>query len=259
MSEILKNIPETVKIYEYLNPYSSREDVTKFVGGCVRDIILGIPIKDIDLATKLLPEKVIELLNQKKIKTSDHAIKFGVVSAEVNNLKFEITTLRQDLSSDGRYAKVAFTKDWNVDAERRDFTINSIYYSMNKNKKKDTFYDPYNGKNDLLNGKINFIKKPDISIEEDFVRALRYFRFFLQYSKSEHDPIVLDSIFKNKVNIRNISKNRMKLEMKKIVLTGSYKKLLNSESIKNFFYFIYPDSKELFCLEVEKAINFFDN
>ena len=258
MSNILEDIPEAVQIYEYLNPHFPKEESTKFVGGCVRDSISGFATEDIDLATKLLPEKVIEILNHKNIKTYNHAIKYGVVAAKVNNLKFEITTLREDLISDGRYAKVVFTKDWNTDAKRRDFTINAIYYGMNQNKKKDSLFDPYNGKIDLLNGKINFIKESNISIKEDFVRSLRYFRFFLKYSKFQHDPIVLNSIFNNKENIRNISKNRMKTEMKKIVLTGNYKKLLSSENIKNFFYFIFPKSYKFLHLEVEEAIHFID-
>ena len=124
MANNLIAIPEVKKIYELLNP---KPDLTRFVGGCVRDIILNDKIGDIDLATILNPEEVIINLQSNKIEFKKDAINFGVVTAIINNISFEITTLRQDLFPDGRYAKIVFTKDWKIDAQRRDFTINAIY------------------------------------------------------------------------------------------------------------------------------------
>ena len=127
----LNLIPEALEIYKLLNPTLDKNIHTKFVGGCVRDVILEQEIKDIDLATVLLPNKIIEVLNQNNIETKDSAINFGVVTAIINDIKFEITTLRQDLLPDGRYAKILFTDDWRLDANRRDFTINAIYCGWN--------------------------------------------------------------------------------------------------------------------------------
>ena len=131
MAMNLNLIPEALEIYKLLNPTLNKNIHTKFVGGCVRDVILEQEIKDIDLATVLLPNKIIEVLNQNNIETKDSAINFGVVTAIINDIKFEITTLRQDLLPDGRYAKILFTDDWRLDANRRDFTINAIYCGWN--------------------------------------------------------------------------------------------------------------------------------
>ena len=243
MLNIISNIPEAVKIYKLLNPLGSEENnSTKFVGGCVRDLILGHKIKDIDLATSFLPQEIIKILENENIKTNIKAINFGVVTAYINNYLFEITTLRKDLLQDGRYAKIEFIKDWKLDSQRRDFTINAIYCEINtKSNEGFQLFDPHNGKEDLINGKIKFIKNTKTSINEDYVRALRYLRFFYSYSSYEHDPYVLEQIFKNKDNIKNISQNRLKIELKKIIRINPRLKIEKNSLIKNFFSYIYPD------------------
>ena len=184
---------------------------------------------------------------------------FGLISAELNDVKFEITTLREDVKPDGRYAKIVFTNDWPLDAQRRDFTVNAIYYDMLQSEQNKCFFDPYNGKSDLLDGKINFIKNCEESINEDFVRVLRYFRFFLKYSKHEYNSNILNSFFQNKEKIKKIKSNRMKNELRKIVLTKNYRKILENENVREFFYFIYPDCEKFLPLDYEKALNFLDN
>lgn len=215
---------------------------TRFVGGCVRDILLKQDINDIDLATTFLPNEVVKILKNKNIKFIDLAAHFGVITAIVNNIKFEITTLRKDLLSDGRYAKIIFTDNWEVDARRRDFTINAIYYSLNSLKKNEIiFFDPFNGKEDLINGKIKFISDPEISIKEDYVRALRYFRFFFMYSKYDHDPQVLNLIFNKKEHVKKLSTNRLEKELRKIMSIINIKNILKqNKSTENFFNYIYP-------------------
>ena len=243
MLNIISNIPEAVKIYKLLNPLSSEENTsTKFVGGCVRDLILGHKIKDIDLATSFSPQKIVKILENENIKTNIKAINFGVVTAYINNYLFEITTLRKDLLQDGRYAKIEFIKDWELDSQRRDFTINAIYCEINtKSNEGFQLFDPHNGKEDLINGKIKFIKNAKTSINEDYVRALRYLRFFYSYSSHEHDPYVLEQIFKNKDNIKNLSQNRLKTELKKIIIINPKLKIEKNSLIKDFFSYIYPD------------------
>ena len=243
MANKLTTIPEAKIIYKLLNP---KPDLTRFVGGCVRDIILNHKISDIDLATILEPREVIKRLETKKIEFTTNAIKFGIVTVIINNLKFEVTTLRKDLFPDGRYAKIIFTKDWNIDAERRDFTINSIYCNwIHEEENIINFWDPYNGKKDLVEGRIKFIKSPEISIQEDFVRALRYFRFFYKYSKYPHDANLLNTIYKYKKNIKSISSTRLEKELKKILLINDPKKILQDKDVVDLFEYIYPGFDKL--------------
>ena len=247
MENLLYKIPEALRIYRLLNPKINDQDTcTQFVGGCVRDLILAHEIKDIDLATILEPDQVIDILSKENIKTNIKAKNFGVVTACINKHVFEITTLRKDLSPDGRYSKVEFIKDWNLDSQRRDFTINSIYCRFDsQDEQKILLFDPLNGRQDLLDGKINFISDAKISIQEDYVRALRYFRFFYMYSKCDHEPYILDQIFSNKEKIKKLSQNRLNLELKKIIFSKTGDKILNNSDVKNFFYYIYPNFFEI--------------
>ena len=255
MAMNLNLIPEALEIYKLLNPTLDKNIHTKFVGGCVRDVILEQEIKDIDLATVLLPNKIIEVLNQNNIKTKDSAINFGVVTAIINDIKFEITTLRQDLLPDGRYAKILFTDDWRLDANRRDFTINAIYCGWNNLiEKKIIYLDPFNGREDLINGKIKFISEPEISIKEDYVRALRYFRFFYAYSQHKHNARVLDFIFTSRESIKKLSNNRLKKELKKIILVKNSRQILEDANILDFFNFIYPGFGKILNLEENQAM-----
>ena len=138
-TKALENIKEARIIFACLNE-TGKEDQVKFVGGCVRKSISGEYIDDIDLATILEPNEVKERLNQENIKVIDTGSSHGTVTAIINNKKFEITTLRKDLSTDGRHAKVTFTSDWKEDAVRRDFTINAIYADI-----QGRIFDPLNG------------------------------------------------------------------------------------------------------------------
>ena len=133
-----------------------------------------------DFAVNLKPLECIDALKKHNIKYYETGIKHGTVTAVIENNKFEITSLRKDVFTDGRHAKVEFSNNWFEDASRRDFTINSIYSDINGN-----LYDPYNGKKDLENGEIKFIGNIEKRIKEDYLRILRYIRFFLNYSKKK--------------------------------------------------------------------------
>jgi tRNA nucleotidyltransferase/poly(A) polymerase len=160
--------------------------------GCVRKIINNEEVDDIDLAVNLSPNEVLEILNKNNIQFYETGIKHGTITAIIGNHKFEITSLRKDLNTDGRHAEVSFSKDWHEDVARRDFTINSIYADINGN-----LFDPFDGKEDLENGKINFIGDPEKRIKEDYLGILRYIRFFINYSKQPHDDKVQRLIKKN--------------------------------------------------------------
>ena len=165
----------------------------KLVGGCVRKLITEEKIDDMDIAINIEPEKIKKVLVEQKIKFVETGIKYGTITALINDFKFEITSLRKDLSTDGRHAKVEFTSNWEQDAQRRDFTINAIYSDIS-----GEVYDPLNGIEDLKNGIIKFIGDPNQRIQEDYLRILRYLRFYTQYNKNKfHDEIAIKAIKRN--------------------------------------------------------------
>ena len=187
----LKKKIEVTKIFDAINSFS-KDSEARYVGGCVRKIISKEEVDDIDLAVNLNPSEVCQCLKNNDIEYYESGILHGTVTAIINKHKFEITSLRQDVDTDGRHAKVEFSKNWKEDASRRDFTFNSIYADIDGN-----LFDPFDGKKDLENGKINFIGDADKRVKEDFLRVLRYVRFYLNYSKNKHDPEIIKIIKKN--------------------------------------------------------------
>ena len=147
-TKFLENIKEAQVIFSYLNEGKKKNEI-RFVGGCVRKAMCGEKVDDIDLATSLTPNEVKKILNEKKIKVIDTGILHGTITAILDKKKFEITTLRKDISTDGRHANVKFTTSWEEDSLRRDFTINSIYADI-----EGRIFDPQNGISDLRKGKI---------------------------------------------------------------------------------------------------------
>ena len=145
---------EVDKLFNAINSYSDESEL-RYVGGCIRKIINKEKIDDIDLATNLNPKEICEALKKKQINYYETGIEHGTITAFIDNFKFEITSLREDILTDGRHAQVKFSKDWKKDASRRDFTINSIYSDIEGN-----LFDPYNGKKDLENREICFIGEP---------------------------------------------------------------------------------------------------
>ena len=198
------------RIFEAINSLSSESEV-RFVGGCIRKILNKEEIDDIDLATNLEPKQVCIALEKNNITFYKSGIEHGTITAIIENQKFEITSLRKDISTDGRHAKVKFSNDWREDASRRDLTINSIYSDEDGN-----LFDPFNGKKDLENGLVRFIGNSDQRIKEDYLRIVRYLRFFLNYSKQSHEPEILRALKMNIGGIAKLSKERLLDELKKI-------------------------------------------
>src|SRR5947208_3318708 len=155
----------------------------RFVGGCVRDALLGRPIADIDLATPARPEDVAAVLGKAGIKVVPSGIAHGTVTAVVPPGHDEITTLRRDVEADGRHARVAFDADWAGDAARRDFTINAIYLDPD-----GTLHDPVGGLADLAAGRVRFVGEPATRIAEDVLRVLRYYRFAARFGGGNGNP-----------------------------------------------------------------------
>jgi poly(A) polymerase len=237
-TKVLENIKEAQLIFSYLNK-TGEESRIRFVGGCVRKACSGEVIDDIDLATTLKPDEIKKILKEKEgVKVIDTGISHGTITVILNKKKFEITTLRKDISTDGRHANVEFTTSWEEDASRRDFTINSIYSDI-----EGRIFNPVNGLYDLQNGLVNFIGSPEQRIQEDYLRILRYFRFFIQYSKVNYDQNVIKLIKSHINGLNKISNERIFDELKKIFLhKKSYSLFLNNTS-KEIFSNIFPQIK----------------
>ena len=240
LSNKIKNLTNNTpvrKIFEAINEYSEESEI-RYVGGCVRKIINNEKVDDIDLATNLVPEQVCEVLKKKEINYYESGIDHGTITALIDNYKFEITTLRKDVSTDGRHAKVEFTNNWKDDASRRDFTINAIYSDAEGN-----LFDPYNGKKDLEEGYINFIGDVNKRIQEDYLRILRYIRFFLNYSKQPHNSEILRKLKINIGGVSKLSKERLLDELKKIFKLGTLEKLINEKLSLELILIIFPELK----------------
>ena len=248
-TKILENIREAQIIFSYLNK-NEIENQTKFVGGCVRKAINGETIDDIDLATSLTPDEIKKKLNKNEIKIIDTGIKHGTLTIILNRKKFEITTLRKDISTDGRHANVEFTTNWESDASRRDFTINAIYADI-----EGRIYDPLNGIIDLKKGEIKFIGIPDERIEEDYLRILRYFRFYNQYSKEKHNQNTIRSIKKNINGLNKISNERIFVELIKILKNKNFYNLFTENNSREILLNIFPQFKYYERLKIINTIN----
>ena len=184
----------------------------RFVGGCVRDALLGREVKDIDAATPLAPEHVIDLLAVSAIKAVPTGLKHGTVTAVINGRHVEITTLRRDVATDGRHAEVEYTEDWEADAARRDFTINALYFSP-----EGELFDYFSGQEDLKAGRVRFIGEAEKRIKEDYLRILRFFRFHARYGKGTPDTIALKVCAELAPHLSELSGERVQEEMLKLL------------------------------------------
>ena len=227
------------KIFKAINTYSTESEI-RYVGGCLRKIINNEEVDDIDLATNLNPSEVSKILKKNEINFYESGIEHGTITAVIDDYKFEITSLREDISTDGRHAKVQFSKDWKLDASRRDFTINSIYSDFEGN-----LFDPFDGKKDLEKGEINFIGNVEKRIQEEYLRILRYLRFFLNYSKHPHNEKIIKSIRVNIIGISRISKERLLDELKKLFSSDHLDKLHKDKFGLELLELIFPELKNI--------------
>tara|TARA_B100001059_G_scaffold152601_1_gene152287 strand:- start:177 stop:1451 length:1275 start_codon:yes stop_codon:yes gene_type:complete len=242
ISKNLKNITYKThanKIFEAINSYSESSEV-RYVGGCIRKIIKNEEVDDIDFATNLNPSDVSEALKKKEINYYETGIEHGTLTAIIDEHKFEITSLRKDVVTDGRHAKIEFSSDWQEDAARRDFSINSIYAD-----KKGNLFDPYNGKKDLEDGYIKFIGNAENRIKEDYLRILRYIRFFANYSNHKHNPEIIKIIKRNIDGVSKLSSERLLDEFKKLTKSDGFIKLFNDKESLELIEIIFPQLKNL--------------
>lgn len=218
----------------------------RLIGGAVRDAIIGTDSQDIDIATTMHPEEVMKVFSALGYKVIPTGIKFGTVSVLYNNELFEVTTLRQDISFDGRHAKIEYTDDFYLDAIRRDFTINALSYCPFEQK----IYDYFGGIKDLESNCVKFIGNAELRIKEDYLRILRFFRFFGKFGK-EIDQNSLDSCVKYKSSLKKLSKERIKSELDLILKLPNYFDILILMSNLSILQEVLPISN----LRIDQFIN----
>ena len=189
------------------------EGLTRYVGGAVRDDLLGLPVSDIDLATKIPPDQVISRLEKARIKAVPTGIDHGTITAVSDGHPFEVTTLRRDVSTDGRRATVAFTDDWKEDAARRDFTINAL----SADPVTGELFDYFGGLDDLTLHHIRFIGDPLRRIAEDHLRILRFFRFHARFGIGEPDRSALEACTLRANDLMALSRERIADELLKLL------------------------------------------
>lgn len=201
--------PETQAIMAALQADGT---VVRFVGGCVRDGLLNRTVNDIDIATPAPPETVLDQLAAAGVKAYPTGIEHGTVTAIVNDRTFEITTLRKDVQSFGRHADVEWTTEWRADAARRDFSINALSATVD-----GAVYDYFDGLEDLAHGRVCFIGRAEDRIQEDYLRILRFFRFFARFGRPPADPMALSACRHNARHLVELSGERVRDEILKIL------------------------------------------
>ncbi len=201
--------PQTRKLVE---TFEAAEQEIRFVGGAVRDLLAGMPVKDVDVATTASPQQVLGILEKAGIKAIPTGLSHGTVTAVIDHMPFEITTLRCDIKTYGRHAEVLFTRDWEQDAARRDFTINALYCDV-----EGRVYDYHHGLEDLRSRRVRFIGDPETRIREDALRILRFFRFTARYSEGEIDGEGLAACHQCREMLDDLSGERIAQEMLKFL------------------------------------------
>jgi poly(A) polymerase len=185
----------------------------RIAGGAVRNALMGEPVADIDIATTLPPHMVMKAGEAAGLGVHPTGIEHGTVLLVASGHPFEVTTLRVDVETFGRKARVAFTSDWEADAQRRDFTINALYCSS-----EGEIFDPVDGYGDILKRRIKFVGEPEARIKEDYLRILRYFRFQARYGGRLRDRASLEACIRLKTGLEQLSGERIRQELFKLMV-----------------------------------------
>lgn len=218
-----------------LTALDSKQGATRFVGGAVRDTVLDLPVKDVDLATRLRPDDVMARLKQAGLKVIPTGIDHGTVTAVTADGPVEITTLRKDVSTDGRRATVTFTDDWKEDAARRDFTINALSVDPETLE----IFDYFNGLSDLKTRNIRFIGSARDRIAEDHLRIMRYFRFLARFGQDAVEETGFAACKAGAASLKSLSRERVSDELMKLLVTDdprfAVSKMLEAEIFSHIF------------------------
>jgi poly(A) polymerase len=242
--------PETRAVIAALGP-----DRARFVGGSVRNALMGLPVIDIDIATPLVPAEVTRRLEAAGINAIPTGIDHGTITAVVGRKPFEVTTLRRDVETDGRHAVVAFSEDWAEDAKRRDFTMNALYASA-----EGEVFDFAGGLGDLKAGRVRFVGDATKRIREDYLRILRLFRFHAWYGKGDIDAEALRAAAAQKEGLASLSGERIQKEVLRLLEADNPLPSLRAMAAAGIVGEILPGAQRLPRLERLVAIdaeNFF--
>lgn len=229
--------PETVQVMAALGE-------ARFVGGAVRNALLGAAVADIDIAVPMPPSEVLARLVAKNIKVIETGMDHGTVTAIAGTHAFEITSLRRDVETDGRHARVVFTDDWAEDAARRDFTINALYASAG-----GEIFDYATGVEDLIAGKVRFVGDARARIAEDYLRVLRLFRFHAWYGKGEVDAEGLRAAAEAKDKLKGLAAERVAKEMLRLLEAGNPTPVLRVMAATGILSELLPGALQLPRLE----------
>ena len=229
--------PETVAVMTALVE-------ARFVGGAIRNAILGTPVADIDIAVPMPPSEAVTRLSAAGIKTIPTGIEHGTVTAVVGRHVFEVTSLRCDVETDGRHAVIAFTDDWAEDAARRDFTINALYATAD-----GEIFDYATGVEDLIAGRVRFMGDPATRIAEDYLRVLRLFRFHVWYGKGEMDEAALRAAAAAKDKLATLSAERVAKELLRLLEAWRPVPVLRVMAATGVLSAVLPGAHELSRLE----------
>lgn len=206
-------MPDRAGLLALVRTLGSGEGAIRLVGGAVRDTLAGATVKDIDFATRLEPQEIVTRLEKVGIKVVPTGIAHGTVTAVLSSGPVEVTTLRRDVSTDGRRATIAYTDDWREDAARRDFTINALY----ADPETGDVFDYFGGEEDLAAGVVRFIGEPLRRIAEDHLRILRFFRFYARFGKGGPDPASLKACAQRANDLMALSRERIADELLKLL------------------------------------------
>ncbi len=210
----------------------------RFVGGCVRDSLLDRPVSDIDFATTALPEAVMALASDAGLKSIPTGIEHGTVTIVVSGRGFEVTTLREDLETDGRRAVVAFTDNWRVDASRRDFTMNAM-----SSTPAGALFDYFGGEADLAAGRVRFVGDPAARIAEDVLRLLRFYRMHAWYGRGETDAAARAACRAQAAKLPRLSAERVRGELLKILCAPDPTPVLRMMAADEVLAHFLPDAR----------------
>ena len=229
--------PETLAVMAALGD-------ARFVGGAVRNALLGVPVVDIDIAVPIPPQEAAARLRAKGIKVVETGLDHGTVTAIAGAHAFEITALRRDVETDGRHAKVAFTDSWAEDAARRDFTINALYASGG-----GEIFDYATGLGDLAVGRVRFVGDARTRIAEDYLRVLRLFRFHAWYGKGDLDTEALRAAAEAKGKLKTLSGERIAKELLRLLEAGNPAAVLRVMAATGILSELLPGGLQLVRLE----------
>jgi len=215
----------------------------RLVGGCVRDMLAGYAVADIDLATPESPDQVLAAVEAAGLRALPTGLAHGTITALSAGRTFEITTLRRDVRTDGRHAQVAWTQDWREDAARRDFTINAMSLDQ-----AGTLHDYFGGATDLAEGRVRFVGDAAVRIAEDYLRILRFFRFFARYGRGEPDEHAVHAIARSTDGLGRLSAERIWSELKRILSIPDPMRAMALMHQLGVLKAVLPEAADLACL-----------